>query len=207
VRWLIVVAITVMTQRAEADCVDEARELRAHLTREAKNARTWNTLWAIGFGGAAVAQLGFVAGEVNPIGDYDDAFEEQMYVGAAKASLGAAVRVVLPLKLEVPAANEDACTDVKQLRAAVEVAGRKERRSVWLTIVGGTLVNLAGSALLWSRHDFGTAAQSFATGAVVGPISAFTQPRKSWKRWNKHRTETNVQVGLGVRGIWIAGTF
>jgi hypothetical protein len=204
---MIVVAITVASQSAKADCVEEARALRAHLTREASNARIWNTSWAIAFGGAAALQLGFVAAEVNPIGDYDDAFEEQMYVGATKASLGAAVRLVLPLRIEVPTANADACTDAMQLRAAIEVAGRKERRSVWLTLIGGTAINLAGSALLWSRHDFSTAAQSFITGAVVGPISAFTQPRKSWKRWNQHRREIDLQVGLGVGSVWIAGSF
>jgi hypothetical protein len=205
VRWLIVVVITVATQAARAECVEEARELRAHLTRESRNAGTWNTAWAIGFGAAAAGQLGLVAAELNPIGTYDDAFEEQMYVGAAKASLGLAVRVVLPLKIHVPPAHADACVDAKQLRAAITKAGTKEKRSVILTLLGGTAVNLAGSALLWHRHDLKTAASSFATGAVVGPISAWTQPRRSWKLSKQRRVDW--QAGIGLGSLWVAGTF
>ena len=204
-RWSIVVVITLATQTARAECVEEARELRAHLTRESGNARTWNTAWAIGFGAAAAGQLGLAAAEVNPIGEFDRAFEEQMYVGAAKASLGLAVRIVLPLKIHVPPADADACIDVKQLRAAIEHAGKKERRSVILTLLGGTAVNLAGSALLWYRHDLTTAASSFATGAIVGPISAWTQPRRSWKLAKQRRVEW--QAGIGVGSLWVAGTF
>ena len=204
-RWSIVVVITLVTQTARAECVEEARELRAHLTRESRNAGTWNTAWAIGFGAAAAGQLGLVAAQLNPIGTYDDAFKEQMYVGASKATLGLAVRVVLPLKIHVPPPDADACVDVKQLREAIAHAGKKEKRSVILTLLGGTAVNLAGSTLLFYRHDFKTAASSFVTGAIVGPISAFTQPRRSWKL-SKHR-RVEWQAAIGVGSFWVAGTF
>lgn len=202
---LVAVLVLAVPGSARAECTQEAQELRTHLTRESRNARLWNTSWAIGFGAAAVAQVGLVGAEWNPIGTYDRDFEEQMYVGATKASLGALVRIVMPLRVRVPEPAADPCADVANLRAAVADAGRRERRSVWLTIIGGTLVNLAGSALLWERRNFSTAAQSFATGAVVGPISAWTQPRRSWKLWRARRVEWHAGVGVG--SLWVAGTF
>lgn len=200
---VLLVALALSTSAARADCVDEARELRVYLTKEASSARLWNTLWAIGFGTAAAGQVALALGEVKPIGEFDRAFEEQMYVGAGKATLGLAVRVVLPLRIAVPAAQADACADVVKLRAAIDKAGRKERRSVWLTLIGGTLVNLAGSAFLWSRHDFSTALQSFISGAIVGPISALTQPRCSWRL----RRQWNVRAGVGFGNVWVSGSF
>lgn len=195
---------------AQASCADEVNSLRVHLEAEQRHARIWNTAWAIGFGAAAAGQLALVGLETKPLGTYDDDFKEQMYVGATKASLGLAVRVVLPLRVHVPEAGSDPCADVVALRAAVEEAGRRERRSVWLTIIGGTTVNLAGALLLWHRRNLETGALSFATGVPVGPISAFTQPRKSWKLWKQQRASWAIGVG-GVggdpRSIWVAGSF
>jgi hypothetical protein len=212
VRSLLVVAVTLVVQvrMAAASCADEATELREHLTTESRKARLWNTLWAIGFGVAAAGQATFVLTETKPIGTYDTDFEEQMYVGTVKASLGLAVRLVLPLHLEVPAAAGDPCVDVVALRAAVSDAGRRERRTAWLTLIGGTAVNVAGAILLWQRRNLETAALSFATGVPVGPLSAFTQPRNSWKLWGERRATWTVGVG-GIggdpRSLWIAGEF
>lgn len=205
-----VAIITVVGSRAAtADCARDAEELRSMLDSESHRARVWNTGWAIFFGAAAVGQLGLAAAKYKPFGTFDQAFKEQMYVGAAKATLGAAVRIVLPLRVERPAPNAtvaqggDPCADAAQLRRAVVHTGRRERRSVWLTLIGGTAVNLAGSALLWYRNDFTTALTSFLTGAIVGPISAFTQPRWSWRR---ARVE---QLGIvaGPRSLAIVGRF
>lgn len=198
--------VLVATPRAaRASCATDAVALRAALVDEASAARQWNALWALGFAGAAAGQLALVATETNPIGDFDRDFEEQMYVGAAKATLGMAARFVLPLRVTVPAAATEPCEDVARLRAAIAANGRRERRTVWLTLIGGTLVNLAGSALLWHRRDLSTAAQSFATGVVVGPISAWTQPRASWRRWRAERATWAVRVGPGT--LSVAGTF
>jgi hypothetical protein len=209
---LLVVAITLVVQMraAAASCADEATALREHLTAESRNARIWNTLWAIGFGVAAAGQATLVLTETKPIGTYDTDFEEQMYVGTAKASLGLAVRLVLPLRIKVPAAAGDPCVDVSALREAVTEAGRRERRTAWFTLIGGTAVNVAGALLLWHRRNLETGALSFATGVPVGPISALTQPRKSWKLWRERRATWTVGVG-GVAGdprsLWIAGEF
>jgi len=216
VRALLVVGITVLSRAAAAedaaltDCAGEARMLREHLTTEARSAKIWNAAWAVGFGVAALGQLSLALTATNPTGEFDRDFEEQMYVGASKATLGLGARVVLPLHLSVPAQQSDACADVVGLRAAIAKAGRRERRSVLLTIFGGTAINLAGAILLWQRRDFTTGALSFATGVPIGPISAYTQPRRSWKKWREQEASWSVGVG-GVAGspasLWFAGTF
>ncbi|HEU0030602.1 MAG TPA: hypothetical protein VFQ53_08215 [Kofleriaceae bacterium] len=197
------------TDATAATCDDEAAALRDHLTSEGRRARIWNTAWAIGFGAAAVGQLALAWTETQPFGTFDDDDKEQMYVGASKATLGMAARVILPLRVRVPDATPDACADVVALRAAVEEAGRRERRSVILTLVGGTTVNVAGGLLLWHRRNFETGAISFAIGVPFGPLSAFTQPRRSWRMWKEHeRAQTaSWTVSVGVRSIWVAGTF
>jgi hypothetical protein len=194
-----------LTPRASADCAREASELREHLTREASRTQTWNTAWAVAFAAAAFGQLALVALERDPLGTYDRAFEEQMLVGAGKASLGAAVRIIRPLTFAIPEATDEPCADVRALRATVARVGRRERNSVLLTVIGGTAVNLLGAWLLWERNDFGTAAQSFATGAVVGPISAYTQPRASWRLWQRRRVDWDLGIGAG--SVWLSGAF
>jgi len=194
---------------ATASCVEEADSLRAHLTAESRRARIWNAAWAIGFGVAAAGQLTLALTETKPLGTFDTDFEEQMYVGTTKASLGLAVRLVLPLRVRVPATTSDPCTDVAALRGALAEAGRRERRAFWFTLIGGTAVNLAGTLLLWQRRNFETGALSFATGVPIGPLSAFTQPRKSWKLWARRAMWTAGIGGVAgePRSLWIAGEF
>lgn len=202
--------MVVQPRAATASCVEEAELLRTHLTAESRRARIWNTAWAIGFGVAAAGQMTLALTETKPFGTADTDFKEQMYVGTTKASLGLAVRLVLPLRIRVPAAEGDPCSDVTVLRGALAEAGRRERRAVWFTVIGGTAVNLAGAMLLWQRRNFETGALSFATGVPVGPFSAFTQPRKSWRLWKERRATWTVGVG-GVAGeprsLWIGGEF
>jgi hypothetical protein len=205
VRPTVVVAVTLAcfacVTRAHADCAKDAGELRAHLRTEHSRAEIWNAAWAILFTAAAAGQLAAAGARYNPTGDFDDAFEEQLYVGSIKATLGLLSKVVLPLKIPLPAENADACTDVAQLRKALAKAAKKERGSIWLTIIGGTVVNLTGAIWLWGRHDFNTGALSFASGVPVGPISALTQPKGSMRLYKKRRVEWTA--GLG----WIGGTF
>lgn len=202
--WVVVaVTLLAMEQGAHArpDCGGEARELRDHLTRESRRAETWNTLWGLGFGAATMGQILLAHEEINPTGEFDDAYREQMYVGSIKASLGLGSKLVFPLRIHVPSPVSDACEDVRRLQKALATAAVKERKSILLTIIGGTIVNLSGAIWLWLRHDFKTAATSFATGVPIGPISAFTQPRGSMKLHKKKRVEW--MAGLG----WVGGTF
>jgi hypothetical protein len=210
-RAWVVVAVTLfaleLDAHADPDCAVEAQELRDHLTREARRADTWNTAWGIGFGVAVIGQVMLAHEEINPTGDFDAAYREQMYVGAVKASLGLGSKLVFPLRIRVPdpirvlGRGIDECKSVRSLRKAVYQAADKERKSILLTIIGGTIVNLSGAMWLWIRQDFTTAAISFATGVPIGPISALTQPRASMKLSKKKKVEWFAGVG------WIGGTF
>ncbi len=208
----ILLAIAAPHARAQgraASCEAEAAELRAHLELEACKAFRWNTLWAIAFGAAATAQLGFALGEVSPTGGtFDRATEETLYVGATKATIGVLARVTMPLRISVPATSGDACAQVTILRAALAEAGRRERRSFWLTHLGGTALNLAGAGFLTARHGLTTGAISFAISYPVGPASAYTQPRGSWKHWRARRSTWVVGVtgGDGAQ-LWLGGAW
>ncbi|MEJ7603288.1 MAG: hypothetical protein WKG01_35705 [Kofleriaceae bacterium] len=211
---VIAIGLLLMTvvgvRSARADCGTEATALRAHLLEERSRAYTWNSAWAIVYGSLAMIQFGLIAAKTNPFGDFDQDFKESSYVGGTKAGIGFLVRVIRPLELHVPAQHAEPCADVKALRAAVATAGRRERATFWLSIFGGTALNLAGSALLWSRRDFSTAAVSFATGVPAGPIASFTQPRGSWRLWSKHRAEWAAGLDPTPRDgwmLWVATAF
>lgn len=197
----VVTIVLACTTPAHADCTRDAGELRSHLRSESNRAEIWNASWAILFTAAAAGQLGAAGARYNPLSDFDKAFEEQLYVGTIKATLGTLSKIVLPLKIPVPTAEADACVDLAQLRRALRTAAKKERRSIYLTLIGGTAVNLAGTIWLWARHDFKTGATSFLTGAAVGPISALTQPRASSKLYGRRSVEWTA--GLG----WVGATF
>ena len=181
--------------------------LRTHLEREARRAHRWNTAWAIAFGGAAVAQLALAVTETDPFGTFDRDDQEILYLGAAKATLGVASRVVRPLRVHVPVASGDACTDVAALRDALADAGRHERQTFFLTHLGGLAVNLTGAVILAVRRSFGVGALSFALSLPVAPLSAYTQPRGSWHLWREQRA--SWQVGVMPRDggalLWLGG--
>ena len=215
---LVIALAALAPARAEAEagaaaasgpaCADEAAELRAHLAAEARWARRWNAAWAISFGGAAAAQLALGLSRTNPLGTFDRDYEETLFVGAAKAGVGLLVRLVLPLRVRVPARDDDPCAGVVALRAAVADAGRRERRSFWLTHVGGTALNLAGAAVLAYRRSLAVGAVSFAISYPIGPLHAYTQPRRSWHRWRERRASWTVgATGGAATTVWLGGTF
>jgi hypothetical protein len=192
-----IVAATAAPARG-APCDEEAVELRAHLDEEKRRTFRWNTAWAIAFGAAAATQLTLALTETNLFGEFDADYEDTLYVGASKATIGLLARVVVPLRVSVPAATGDACRDVALLRDALEEAGKRERRSFWLTHIGGTALNLAGAAILTYRRSFKTGAISFAISYPVGPASAYTQPRRSWHWWRERRASWTVQAGVAA---------
>ena len=190
------------------DCVAEASELRAHLESESRRAKRWNVVWGLLFGAAVVGQLGFAIAEVDPLGrEFTQDTKETLYVGAAKATLAVGSKVILPLRIPVPAADPDACSDVRALRIALARAGQREKRSFWLTHLGGTAVNLAGATILTVRRSLKVGAISFAISYPVGPASAYTQPRRSWKLWRERRATWLVGATADADGarLWLGG--
>lgn len=205
---VLAMAMAATTARAES-CEEEATALRAHLVEESASAKRWNVIWAILFGTAAVAQLALVIAEVNPTGgDYNDDAKESLIVGTTKATLALGSKVIVPLRIPMPAPLADACADVKSLRAALVIAGKRERQSFWLTHLGGNAVNIAGATILTIRRSFKVGALSFAVSFPVGPASAYTQPRRSWKKWRAVRDSWVVGAsadGAGGGQLWIGG--
>jgi hypothetical protein len=199
-RRVVVIAITLVVgldmTPAHADCARDASELRRLLLDESHHADNWNTGWALGFAGATVIQLAMADAEINPIGTFDHAYKASLYIGAVKSTLGMGARVVIPLRIIVPAPATDPCDDLRALRTTARKAARRERRVFWLTILGGTAANLAGSLYLWLGQDsFKYGLSSFLIGAPVGPISAFTQPRTSWRLVRASRVEWTIGLG------------
>jgi hypothetical protein len=188
---------------AASPCDDEAAELHAHLERAHRNARRWDTAWAIGLAGAASVQLALAFTETSPLGEYDQDFEETLYVGATKATLGVGLHLILPLKIRVP--DGTTCAELPALRAALAEAGRHERNAFFLNHLGGFAVNLTGAAILASRRSLATGAVSFALGFPVGLAATYTMPRASWHRWREQRATWTV--GVSSRGAWLAGSW
>jgi len=210
-RAAVIVFVCALATPARADdaCAHDADRLRAHLTDAARATRRWNVGWGLGFAGAAVGQGALVAAEVNPFGPYDARMSDTLYVGAAKATIALATRIVMPLGVELPPAQADRCAELVALRAELAVIARKERRTFWLTHLGGAALNLAGAGLLWSRHSFETGAVSFAISYPVGVLSAYTLPRASWRRWRAESASWTVAVvpGRDRTTVGIAGVF
>jgi len=208
---IVIVTITLLagSRATRADCASEATELRTLMEREREKAYTWNSAWAIIFGSVALLQFSFVAAKAKPFGTYDQEYKDSSTVGGTKAAIGFAVRVIRPLELRVPAPESEACADVKSLRAAVARAGKRERLTFYMTLIGGTAVNIVGAALLWSRHNFTEGAVSFATGAPAGPLSGWTQPRAAWRKWSERRVEwaTALAPSDGGWTFWVAAGF
>ena len=194
---------------ADDACAPEAAALRAHLVDAERATYRWNLGWTIAFGAASAGQVALAALEVNPLGTFDANYRDTLYVGAAKAGLGFASRLVLPLAVDVPAPLADRCADRAVLRATLTRLATKERRLFWLTHLGGMALNLGGMALLWERHGATTGLVSFAISYPVGMLSAYTLPRGSWKRWRAERAGWTVGVGatglgpsVSIAGAW-----
>jgi len=181
---------------AEPACASDADLLRSHLDQAARATFRWNLAWGVLFGGAAVGQVVLAVTETKPFGTFDAAYRDTMYVGAAKATIGMASRIVMPIGVSVPPRSADRCAELVALRASLMTIAGKERRTFWLTHLGGTALNLAGAVYLWHRHSFSTGAISFAMSYPVGPISAYTLPRKSWHLWRDRRASWSVAIAV-----------
>ena len=181
---------------AAPDCAADADRLRAHLEEAETNTFRWNTTWAVLFGTAAVGQVVLAVTETKPFGKFDQAYRDTLYVGAGKATLAFAVRIVTPLHVSVPARNEDRCAELVVLRSTVTTLAQKERDGFWFGHLGGLALNLAASGLLWSRHSFSDGALSFAMSWPVGLLASYTQPRKSWHLWRAEHSSWSVAVAV-----------
>jgi hypothetical protein len=165
----------------------EAAELRALLERDVRWAKKWNLVWASIFGASAVGS--FAVGLANPFPE----LRTGLYVSAGKATIGALGRIILPLRIPLPAANSDTCADIEALRKAVAVAAKRERGNFYLNHVAGILVNGGGALIVWKYGTSGQALLSVAIGYPVGLLSNYTAPRSAWHYFREHNWTVTVQ--------------
>jgi hypothetical protein len=180
-------ALVMLTSTAAA-CPDAA--IDARLAHDAHAAKRWDYAWAAFFGVTAIAQGGFAAARVNPIGPDTDEAIDGLWVGAGKAAIGAIAHAVLPLRI---VREDDRCASLRE-------SGKREKATFWLDHVGGLLVNAGGTVLLGTVfHSWKEGLLSFALGYPVSLINTYTQPRGAW-----HMVPTIWADGGGVA---LAGTF
>lgn len=182
--------------QAAPDCAADADRLRAHLEDAETKTFRWNTTWSVLYGAAAVGQIVLVAIETKPFGTFDTAYRDTLYVGAGKATLALALRLVSPLRVSVPARSEDRCAELVTLRSTLTTLAKQERNAFWLGHIGGLALNLGASAFLWNRHTFTAGAISFAMSFPVGLAGTYTMPRKSWHLWRAEHASWSVAVAV-----------
>ena len=190
------IAILVATaSRADAACADEAEELRGFLARELSHADTWDLAWGLAFGVVSTVQTAAAVTKFKPGGELSDDEEATLYVGGAKAFIGFAAHTVTNIRGSLPARHPDPCVDLAHLRKALAKLGKAERQTFWMTHLGGWAVNLTGAAILWHERSFKVGLVSILVSLPIGPLSAYTMPRKAWKRWRNERASWTVNVG------------
>jgi hypothetical protein len=201
-RLLITLGVAAFGRPAKAGPCGDASALRAELEHESERAGQWNLAWRIGFTGTAVGQLALAAS--GTLG-HDDA--QAAWVGGVKSSLGALTQWFSPLRIDVPAATGDACAESAALRAAAERAARDERRTFWLSHLGGLAVNIGGALVLAERASWKTGLLSFAIGYPVGLLSTYTMPRASWHRVREPAWTANIVASQAQCALVVGGSF
>jgi hypothetical protein len=203
---------------AEAEA--RATRIRTHLQREKRRARTWDLSWGAGLAVVSIGQGVMALTDTMPIGDYTDATEASLWVGAGKSAIGSAARFVLRLKIVDPGApSGDACADADAAERALRESGKHERTTFFLNHLGGLALNVAGALYLGLEEDaWSEAALSTALGYPVALAIAYTQPRDSWHAWRSGSLSASdrdgsVSVSIGpVRsraftGLIVSGAF
>jgi hypothetical protein len=181
----------------EALAAARAGAIRAHLDGEARRARRWDIGWAVGFGVITAGQLGLVAAEWTPLGDYDEVAEASLTVGAVKSGIGTLAHVILPLRItRAPAPTGDACADLDAAERALAATAAAERKAFWLNHGGSLALAVGGMLYLGlAEDDWGEGVTSFAIGYPVALLAVYLQPRGSWKAARDGRFE---RVGDGA---------
>lgn len=201
-RLWVLLGMAAFARAAAAEPCGDASALRADLEQESLAADRWNLAWRIAFTAGAVGQLAIAAS--GTVG-HDNA--QALWVGGVKASLGAIVRWILPLRIDVPPATGDACADRTALRAAAERAARVERRSFWLSHLGGLAVNLGGALAVAERTSWQTGLLSLAVSYPIGLLSTYTMPRASWGRIRAPAWTANLVAAGDQWSLVVGGSF
>ena len=196
------VVLALARSAAAAPCEEYANELRADLKREARRTRVWNWAWRITYTVGAVAQLGIAA---SGKASHDD--EESLWVGGAKATLGALNAWLAPPHIEVPVSTGDACTDKSQLRGARERNASNQLAATWSAHISGLIVNGIGTLVLAERVSWKAGLTSFALGYPVTLLNIYTMPRASRRATRDTAWTAGITTDGERYGVLVAGSF
>lgn len=202
IRLVILLGALALPHRAAGEPCSDAGALRADLEHESTRADRWVLAWRIVYTALAAGELG---GAASGAAGRDTT--RSLWVGGAKSTLGALGFWLTPLRIGVPPATGDACTDRAALRAAAERAAADERRTFWTAHIGGLIVNAAGAIVLAEATSWRTGLLSFATGYPVGLLSTYTMPRASWARVREPAWTASVVAGGRQYGLVVTGAF
>jgi hypothetical protein len=182
------------------DAAARAAEIDGILARERKRARRWDLGWAATFGTLSVAQAGLALAEWTPLGEFDEAAEASLWIGASKAAIGSLSRLVLRLKIPRGGGEADPCERLASSESALREARRNQKRTFFLNHAGSLALNVTGLVILGLRYDSWTdGIVSFGLGYPVGLLSSYTQPRYAW--------HVRVVASPDVRGVALAGSW
>jgi hypothetical protein len=167
-----------------ASAAEEAASIRAGLDRDKRNARWWDTGWAIGFGVATAAAVTLAATETAPLGEFDEHVEAGLYVGAVNSAIGMLGHLVLPMKIVRPGPpTGDGCADLAAAEAALRETGKHQKHAFYLNHLGGFITNAGALLVLGLAFDtWEEGAKAAGIGYPVSLLNTYTGPRASWAR-------------------------
>ncbi len=164
----------------------------AEMTRSASYARTWWTLWMVGYSAATAGSVAFGALTTS----YD--LRVDAYVDAVKSGLGlGSVALTLGRPFRAPGelhAMDASTIDARALRLAraeellEKSAADQSLGTSWLAHVAGLGVNLGGAAILWFGYgQRGIVFVDLAVGAALGELQIITAPTDAIDTLRRYR--------------------
>jgi hypothetical protein len=200
----------------DADAGARSDAIRAHLEREVHRGRVWDRAWAAGFGVVTAGYVAMGATRWQFGMDVDDHKEAGIWVTAAVSGISAVSHLVLPVKIEQPAARTgDPCKDLDEARRALDVSADHEAQSFWLGVAGGVV--LGGGSLLvlgLHYHTWTEGVISAVTSVPVTIVHSWTTPQDSRRARNDGSFDgppvtwrLDAAVAPGFGGLVMSGTF
>jgi hypothetical protein len=187
------------------------REIDDAVCADYLRAETWNRGWAATFVITAVGSATYAA--FAPEGWIEREPRAALYVTAAKATVGAIVKLASPLRIDVEGLCHDPHPASARARHALLVeASQGERNALIPNIFGGLALNTVGLLYLgYGRGAWQSAWVSFGIGTAVGVASTLTAPLQSWllrRRLDQsHHIAAVPTIGAGTGGVALAGTW
>jgi hypothetical protein len=176
----------------DADVAARYAFVDGELTRGESYARTWWTLWMIGYGAATVGSFGFGAITTSydlRVDAFADGAKSALALGAVAWTLRTPFRA--PGELETMDGSTVETRRLRLVRAEelLEQSAKDESLATsWLGHLAGIGVNLGGAAILWFGYgQRGLALVDVATGLAIGELQVLTTPTDAIASLRRYR--------------------